>query len=224
MGKKSFNLIFILALVATLVTSVAVIQGRKAFLSKSSAKKVESETIVLNQGWNAVSTTLETGIDAKSMCLQLTGRSAAICEYQNRYNCYYCDSSSGENFQIVANGGLFIYNNLDPVNINFIGVKTYDVPIDIGVKFVGFPRNNEASLMASDLCGKYLGTDVVIKWLMGYGLNVDNNYQTKNFNCEGLPKQNFEIDRNGAYYVLVDSFSAPGQAEIKDFKPQTPKI
>lgn len=222
MGKKvgAKNFFFVILSVGTLILSVYILQNRRILIEQSSAKRVETESITLPTGWSVVSTTLVTDLDAKALCGQIPSK-GEICRYPGQYVCRACfNVMSTENFPIAANEGYFIFSDSpDSYNLTFTGVRSRNVPLLEGSSMVGFPNVHERKIMASDLCGRYPGTNLSIMKI--------NNYQTDGtwleYICGSSLSHNFQIVKNKAYFVLSEIVSKPGSSRNLKFKPSTPQ-
>lgn len=212
---------FILLLITTVIVSVVILQNRKSVMVSSSAKKTGTENILLSNGWNLVSTTLDTGLDAKSVCNLAQPTKLGICKYNKGYVCRACGNpTSTENFPIVANEGYFIYSWLSGYyNLSLTGVHSQSIPFLEGYAIVGFPKESEDGAMASKLCGRYLGTDHVITKINKY----TENGTYLEYSCSSNTSVDFQIERNKAYWVLSELLEKPGSSKSVKDKPSVPQ-
>lgn len=218
-GVKDFT--FVMVLVATLFTSVVVLQNRKALIDKSSAKKTEVEDIALSPGWNMISTSLETDLDAKTLCGQLTSGDS-VCRFRDQYQCWYCNTTIpiNVNFSIQANEGYFVYSG-SVANLNFSGIKSYDVSLAEGSVMAGFPKASQQKIMASELCGRYPSTDLNVVKILKYKHLVANDYYYEK-DCGDPNSDDFVIESGAGYWVTSELITKPGSSKNLKFKPSVP--
>jgi len=220
--KRSSEFFFILLLVSTIIVSVVVLQNKSDFLGKTSAKKQETEDILLGTGWNLVSTTLVTGLDAKAICDLIPPEVSmvSICKYEGSYTCRYCYSvNPTDNFPIIANQGYFISSDYPGTfSLSLTGVRSRNIPLVEGYAMVGFPKSDR-KLMASKLCGRYQETSYKILKLNKY---LDNGtYQE--YDCEIKSQNDFEIEKNKAYWVMSELITKPRSGKNVKVRPSVPR-